>query len=73
MSDHDFQPGDVVELKSGGPQMTVASVRTTEDIEDARQMGVTYVQSGILCAWFAGIKVRRQYFDPKDLKKVQGC
>lgn len=71
MPDYDFQAGDVVEQKSGGPQMTVIGIRTAEDAEVARTGGVAYAQSGVFCGWFAGIKEQRRYFDPETLKKVE--
>ncbi len=39
-----MQPGDVVQLKSGGPLMTVESVD----------------QSGVICTWFDEKKTRKQ-------------
>jgi uncharacterized protein YodC (DUF2158 family) len=47
----DFKVGDIVQLKSGGPKMTV---------QDADQEG-----TGIWCQWFAGSKLERGHF-PKD-------
>jgi uncharacterized protein YodC (DUF2158 family) len=38
---HEFQPGDVVQLKSGGPPMTIDEVRT---------------DGTLLCQWFVGSK-----------------
>jgi uncharacterized protein YodC (DUF2158 family) len=42
----DFQPGDIVRLKSGGPKMTVETVDDT----------------GVYCAWFVGDKVEGRAF-----------
>jgi uncharacterized protein YodC (DUF2158 family) len=50
-----FKVGDIVQLKSGGPKMTVEEV-------DAR-LGAKTVE----CAWFAGAKRERSYFNPDVL------
>ena len=49
----DFKPGDVVRLKSGGPNMTV----TGRHSETGR----------ILCQWFVGTKLERGTFTPDAL------
>lgn len=51
----DLKPGDVVQLKSGGPHMT---------IQGAAHGG------GLLCTWFAGGEVKREAFDAAMLVKV---
>ena len=43
-SDDDIKPGDIVELKSGGPNMTVGSVNDKEICE---------------CVWFIGQPFQR--------------
>jgi uncharacterized protein YodC (DUF2158 family) len=50
-----FAPGDIVELKSGGPKMTV---------KDAADDGEWR------CQWFAGKKLEEGWFDAASLKKV---
>ena len=56
----DFQVGDVVQLKSGGPEMTVT---------------VIMKESGFIsCAWQVDIhseKVSRDTFPPAALKKIK--
>ena len=47
-----YKMGDVVQLKSGGPEMTVASV--------SKLMGTSYE-----CQWFSGKKLERGNF-PED-------
>lgn len=50
-----MQPGDVVQLKSGGPQMTVESVE----------------EKGVICTWFDAKKIRMQdRFDEVTLAHV---
>jgi uncharacterized protein YodC (DUF2158 family) len=48
----EFKPGDLVQLKSGGPKMTVQ----TED------RGV------VKCQWFAGTKLESGLFSPDSLR-----
>jgi uncharacterized protein YodC (DUF2158 family) len=50
-----FKPGDLVVLKSGGPEMTVDTVNT--DIFDDDKV------TGVLCAWFVGHRLERARFD----------
>lgn len=52
MAGGDFQVGDVVQLISGGPKMTI-----TEKVLE-----------GFRCAWFAGAKHESAYFPAKTLK-----
>ena len=52
-----FKAGDVVVLKSGGPSMTVESVRS-----DAGG------NIRINCMWFDGPKVQRELFSPDSLE-----
>ncbi len=58
----EFEPGDMVFLKSGGPRMTVESV------------GDNYGQPTVWCVWFeqVGAKqvVKRETFPPVALKKA---
>jgi uncharacterized protein YodC (DUF2158 family) len=53
-----FAIGDVVQLKSGGPQMTVKYV------EDPSPAGSTAVH----CVWFDGTKLCSEMFHPATLK-----
>lgn len=53
----EWQPGDVVVLKSGGPPMTVEG--PDEDDEELE------------CVWFHGKKTRRDVFPPEALKRYQ--
>jgi uncharacterized protein YodC (DUF2158 family) len=54
MSDQ-FKKGDAVELKSGGPPMTVESIGKN---------GVVH------CVWFEEKTLKRDGFEPEDLKEV---
>lgn len=53
-----FKPGDLVELKSGGPVMTIESVN--ESFERGQ-----YTYS---CSWFAGAKNNHRGFSEAALK-----
>lgn len=48
-----FKVGDVVQLKSGGPRMTVHEV----------------LSGGVRCKWFAGSKLEEGYFEVEALIK----
>ena len=56
MAESRFKVGDIVRLKSGGPEMTVQIV--TEDDES----------SGYHCQWFAGKKLESGYFPEANLE-----
>lgn len=51
-----FKPGDIVRLKSGGPDMTV-----TEP---------SYDQTDWVCKWFGGKKLEHGQFPPEALEHV---
>ena len=52
----EFKKGDVVQLKSGGPTMTIRAISS---------------EYGVLCQWFVGDDPRRTHFDPESLRKVE--
>lgn len=56
MQENSFKLGDVVQLKSGGPKMTIISVPES----------VAYNQYG--CSWFGGKKHERGHFPPEALE-----
>ncbi len=58
-SDETFSVGDVVQLISGGPKMTVDAVGK----QGSRKAFVS-------CVWFAGAKVESRSFGPETLEKV---
>lgn len=53
-----FNVGDIVKLKSGGPDMTVKTL--------PQEKGTTYV-----CQWFAGRKLEQGSFPADSLEKVK--
>ena len=54
-----FKEGEIVQLKSGGPKMTVKSVSAMGRKKDE-----------LLCQWFAGSKLNTGYFTSESLIKV---
>lgn len=57
MKKKEFSVGDIVQLKSGGPKMSVN--------------GVSGDGESILCKWFTGSKLSQGYFAPETLMKLQ--
>jgi uncharacterized protein YodC (DUF2158 family) len=53
--------GDVVELKSGGPSMT---------IQDLGSWEARGIEDGALCVWFEGKTKHEDVFDLSALKEV---
>jgi uncharacterized protein YodC (DUF2158 family) len=51
--------GDVVQLKSGGPEMTVKS------------FGVGGVKASFVCTWFSGTKLEKAVFSEAELKLIK--
>jgi uncharacterized protein YodC (DUF2158 family) len=58
--DTEFKPGDVVRLKSGGPQMTVEKVASWNGAMTAD------------CSWFSDNKLQSGSFPLTSLKHVEG-
>ena len=62
MSDGNLTVGDTVQLKSGGPIMTVAAIHPASEYEDAKAW----------CIWFEKAKKEEAPFPPAALVKVDG-
>ena len=58
-----FNVGDVVQLKSGGPLMTVHSIG---------DYSPTGPNPGLLCVWFDGNKKVEDICDPRAVEPFQG-
>ncbi|MEQ1632895.1 MAG: DUF2158 domain-containing protein [Planctomycetota bacterium] len=52
-----FKEGDIVCLKSGGPEMTVRDAGNKT--------------GNVICQWFAGKKLEQGYFSPATLVAVE--
>lgn len=61
--DFQFDIGDSVKLKSGGPEMTVHSRKTPGVADDERSY---------YCKWFSGKKVQLERFSESTLKAEEG-
>lgn len=60
-----IEKGDVVQLKSGGPMMTVS------EVGDYSRNYVNGPQQGVKCIWFDGSKTSEQVFDAAVLAKYE--
>lgn len=60
--EEDFSPGDVVELKSGGPKMT---------IENVGKYGMGATHDSANCVWFERMKRMEGVFELHMLRKVK--
>ncbi|WLI11228.1 YodC family protein [Pseudomonas sp. FP603] len=54
---NEFKSGDIVKLKSGGPEMTLRHWSA--------------LQAGFECQWFAGKKLEKGYFNAESLELVK--
>ena len=61
MSETRFKEGDVVVLKSGGPQMTIKGIG---------KYGLGATEDKVLCEWFDGPKRIEHVFEFHSLEKV---
>lgn len=60
----DFNKGDVVELKSGSPKMTVNGF-------GRELMTGNEDKERVICVWFVGTKKESSEFNKASLKKVE--
>lgn len=61
MTGKQFKPGDIVQLKSGGPKMTVEEEDGFHQMIDGPK---TY-----FCTWFAGAKHNKERFPEMTLQE----
>jgi uncharacterized protein YodC (DUF2158 family) len=71
MSQITFNIGDLVQLRSGGPVMTVAGTPKSE--QDADNLGITSVGTvhNYRCHWFGGKKLEEGFFRIEELKPAE--
>jgi len=55
---YEFKSGDIIQLKSGGPKMTVQKTPATATAE-------------LECQWFAGGKLEHGYFHRETIIKIE--
>jgi uncharacterized protein YodC (DUF2158 family) len=55
----DFQRGDVVQLKSGGPKMTVERIGSSAD------------SNSLLCLWFEDDKLREKWASTNITQEIR--
>lgn len=68
----EFQKGDVVMLKSGGPKMTITAVDPSPVPGASVTRGETAAAHRYRCQWFIGEeKVKDDTFDEESLRKVE--
>jgi len=60
----EFQKGDVVKLKSGGPKMTIEGYKSNISISGP----TTYSKSKVVVSWFTNEKLTRETFDVDALE-----
>lgn len=58
-----FTAGDIVQLKSGGPKMTVEGVALNHMDKE--------ISDVYACSWFAGLKLQKGRFSRDSLKRVE--
>jgi uncharacterized protein YodC (DUF2158 family) len=59
--EHDFKEGDVVQLKSGGPKMTIAGIG---------KYGMGADHDSANCVWFDGPNQKSHVFELHSLNKI---
>lgn len=69
----EFNIGDVVKLKSGGPDMTVQSIVgvTTSKMETFAYNNSGFTEGDIICKWFQGTKLESAIFKQQTLEKIE--
>ena len=58
----EWKIGDLVQLKSGGPKMTVTNLL---------EHGPVVERENVICTWFVGDKRNQGPFDPATLKSAK--
>ena len=71
----DFIKGDIVELKSGGPKMTIKeivgdSAKSLSKLEEKAFKIHGIVDGTVVCEWFLNNELKSGQFQPEMIKKV---
>ncbi|HEY5536856.1 MAG TPA: DUF2158 domain-containing protein [Ignavibacteria bacterium] len=73
-----FKTGDIVQLKSGGPNMTVNKIigdsrdQKIKNIELLLKASKGYKDGDVKCQWFVNNELKEGYFTPETLKSAEG-
>ena len=69
----EFKIGDVVQLKSGGPEMTVQDIlgTTTSKPQTFAYTTAGHSEGELICKWFAGNKLETGLFKPETLDIIE--
>jgi len=69
----EFNIGDVVQLKSGGPEMTVQDIlgTTTTKTQTFAYTTAGHSNGELICKWFAGSKLETGLFKQETLDKAE--
>ena len=67
---YEFNIGDVVQLKSGGPKMTVHRIIRGGDLEMLASALKGADKGDIECKWFENGRIESSYFKPMMLVKA---
>ena len=72
----EFKTGDVVQLNSGGPEMTVKGIIGDEKSPLSKTENVAlkmagYVDGDVYCQWFFNTKLEYGVFKPTMLEKIE--
>lgn len=69
----EFKIGDVVQLKSGGPEMTVQDILGVTTSKDHTFAYITagHSKGDLICKWFSGSNLESGIFKPETVDKIE--
>ena len=68
---NEFMTGDVVQLKSGGPKMTVHKIIGGSDLDVLASAFRGADKGDIECKWFENGRIESAHFKPQMLMKAE--
>ena len=66
-----FNKGDVVKLKSGGPEMIVEGYKQTMDMSFLTKKTYQKNTTKVTCRWFNGDELKRADFENTELDLIE--